>query len=393
MQRANGILVLLTLAAVILLGFIAGKVAEPPQALPTYTPWPTYTPLPTYTALPTRLYTITISKNGVLSTDLSAASFLDISPFTYYPLNLITKKYPRVDGSTSTKPLEDIIVCHIYRISCSWEFSNRIEERHIDMTALSWVLSAYIEVPVGMLPQTEHNGTHQAYENLINGKTDFILVARLPSEDELSDAKASGVKLDAQPVALDAFVMLAHADNPVNTISVEQIRGVYSGKIINWLQLGGVDFPVHAYQREENSGSQELLKSLVMGDIPTIVAPEMIVTTMSGPFNVINGDLGASNVGFSEQGDPNGLGYSVYYYTWFIMGPLQNVKILAVDGVRPTSQTIANRTYPLIADVYVVIRAGEPADSTSVLLRDWLLTKDGQSVVEENGYIPITPPQ
>ena len=301
------------------------------------------------------------------------------------PLHTIGRNYPSVDGSTSTKPLQDLIACRVYNLICRWEIPYRNAEREIQATVNGdLIISGKPSFPVLSL----HSGTHDAYVKLINGDTDFILVARLPSANELAEADVKGVTLDVKPVALDAFVMLVHADNPVDSISLEQIRRIYSGKITNWLQISGINAPINAYQREENSGSQELLKFLVMGDTPTVAAPEMIVHTMMGPFNAIQG---LDDSTFGKPGDPNGIGYSVYYYTWFIMGPLQDVKILVVEGIRPTSKTIADRTYPLISEVYVVIRADEPSDSTAFLLRDWLLTNDGQSVVQQSGYVPITP--
>ena len=382
MQKSNGFLILLALVAVILLGFIAGKVAEPAQAAPTYTPQLTHTPWPIgpyFTPYP---------KYPSQTPVLKVVTF---QPQLVYTPNAITQNYPRVDSSTSARPLNDLIVCHFYKLSCQWEWRvDSRSERYIQFFSYSKVDKELFMVPEALLPLVVNTGTHSAYMNLIDHVKDFIIVARLPSDDELAEAKAKGVTLDAQPVALDAFVMLAHADNPVDTISIDQIRGIYSGRITNWLQIGGLNHPINAYQREENSGSQELLKALVMGNLPTIDAPEMVAYTMAGPFNAIQG---LDDPTFGGPGDPNGIGYSVYYYAWFIMGPLQDVKILAVNGVRPTSKTIANQTYPLLAPVYVVIRNGEPADSTSVLLRDWLLTPEGQRVVEESGYIPITPPQ
>lgn len=371
MQKTNGILVFLMLVAVILLGFIAGKVAEPPQAAPTYTPWPTYTPGPIYEPYPKKT-------PMVLPTLFGGGK---------YPKSTIVSDYPRVDGSTSTEPLQSFILCRIFELRCDWMFDIGYERR-VQITTISSDHKYYFSIPEGMLPNIAHHGTHDAYVNLINGDADFILVARLPSTDELTEAQSKGIALDAQPVALDAFVMFAHASNPVDTVSINQIHGIYSGQVTNWSQVGGLDQPINAYQREGNSGSQELLKALVMGDTPIIDAPEMIAYTMAGPFNAIQG---LDDPNFGEPGDPNGIGYSVYYYTWFIMGPLQDVKILAVDGVRPTSRSIAIRRYPLVSEVYVVIRADEPTTSTALLLRDWLLAHEGQFVVELSGYVPINP--
>ena len=71
------------------------------------------------------------------------------------------------------------------------------------------------------------------------------------------------------------------------------------------------------------------------------------------------------------------------------MLPDENVKLLGIDGVIPTSEAIANGAYSLVTEVYSVIRADMPSDSSAVMLRDWLLSEGGQDVVEESGYVPI----
>jgi phosphate transport system substrate-binding protein len=76
----------------------------------------------------------------------------------------------------------------------------------------------------------QNNGTHSAYVNLIEGNADFILVARLPSEDELQAAQESGVVLDVQAVALDAFVFLVNAENPVDDLALETMFAIKKGK-------------------------------------------------------------------------------------------------------------------------------------------------------------------
>ena len=85
------------------------------------------------------------------------------------------------------------------------------------------------------------HGTSEAYINLINNRADLILVARSPSEDELIQAAKLGVQLDVRPVALDAFVFLLNGKNPVTDLTIEQIRDIYSGQIVNWREVGGPD--------------------------------------------------------------------------------------------------------------------------------------------------------
>jgi phosphate transport system substrate-binding protein len=125
------------------------------------------------------------------------------------------------------------------------------------------------------------------------------------------------------------------------------------------------------------------MQSMVMKDTTMVDAPDMIVKTMLGPFNAIGG-----NAATAQPGDKLGLGYSVYFYA-AVMFDQPQVKRIAVDGVKPDSQTIASRTYPLVAEVYVVTRQGTPAESTAAKYRDWALSPDGQRAVKLSGYVGV----
>ena len=230
------------------------------------------------------------------------------------------------------------------------------------------------------------SGTHNAYINLVAEKVDFILVARPPSIMELEEASDAGVTLDVQAIALDAFVILVHVDNPVESLQVDAVRRIYAGEITDWGAATGqqmMGFEIHAYQRDAQSGSQELMERLVMQGTEMANFPDMILYGMTGPLNTIGGNE-------YSAGDSVGIGYSVYFYATYIF-PHERVKLISINGVLPTSSTIATGAYPLTTEVYAVIRGGTAADDSAVLLRDWLLTQNGQAVVEESGYVPVTP--
>jgi phosphate transport system substrate-binding protein len=290
---------------------------------------------------------------------------------------LIALDYPKVDGSTSAHPLQVFLACRIFAVPCSW-----LESWALDATRRLAPDLSFEESPqlVERINSIWHSGTHGAYVNLIEGNTDFILVARPPSEDELRAAQIRGVVLDEQAVALDAFVFLVNAENTVDDLSLETIRDIYSGAITHWSELeaggqSGAGEEIHTYQRNRNSGSQELMEKLVMRGAAMIDSPDMMLESMMGPINAIGED-------------PLGIGYSVYYYAVFIF-PSEDVKLLGVDGVVPTSNSIADGSYPLTTEVYAVIREEMSPDHTAVLLRNWLLTEDGQAVIKESGYVPI----
>jgi phosphate transport system substrate-binding protein len=107
---------------------------------------------------------------------------------------------------------------------------------------------------------------------------------------------------------------------------------------------------------------------------------------MAGPYNTIGG-----NPATGEGGDRIGLGFSVYYYA-AVMFSNPHVKMIGVDGTRPTSETISSRAYPLAAEVYVVTRKDAAAGSPALKYRDWLRSADGQRVVKQSGYVPVSSP-
>ncbi len=295
----------------------------------------------------------------------------------------IAADYPSVDGSTSAHPLQRTLACELLDTACTW---SAMDSENVQRT----IVPAESATPVAQaVLGIAHSGTHGAYVNLIEGQADVILVAREPSEDELRAAEELGVVLDVRPVALDAFVFLANVENPVESLPVEALRAIYTGEVTTWTELGvrvaaGAegDEPLHAYQRNRNSGIQELMEGLVMRGTAMEDAPNLITNSMLGPLNAIGGDP------WTGDGDRLGLGYSVYYYATF-MFPHEYVKLIGVDGVRPTAETIANRAYPLTTEVHVAVREGTPAESTAILFRDWLLTEDGQRAIARSGYVPI----
>ena len=228
--------------------------------------------------------------------------------------------------------------------------------------------------------ETEHNAlitctkTNRAYERLIEGDADIIFVAQ-PSDEELALAAEKGVEFDMIPFGKEAFVFIVNRDNPLDNITVDQIKGVYSGKITDWSQLGvaGVG-PIVAYQRPKNSGSQTALEAL-MDDTPLIEAPQGVVAWDMGD---IVGNVEYRNL-------PNAIGYSFRFFCTDMMG--SEVKLLSVDGVAPTEANIRNGSYPITSTLYAIRLKGN--DNPNVLaLLEWIQSPQGMALVEKSGYTP-----
>ena len=320
-------------------------------------------------------------------------------------LNFNVLNFPHIDGSTSTQPLAVLIACHCFGAPHKWEGAGQSRPDRSDSGNPFFLRSFYqqqepeaelmefslkataggtaserLALIINHLLATNAS-TNQAYLNLVERRSDVGLLARGPSEEELAFAKSKGVELDVTPCALDAFVFLEHKDNPIRNLTTQQTRDIYTCKITNWKELGGPDLHIIPYQREESSGSQQLMKSLVMKDTP-IVNPR----TIGLPPRLIGRLM--SSVFLELTSEPGGIAYSVYYYERFMSGS-PNTRTIAIDGVEPTSENIASRKYPHISEVYIVTRKEQNNDSSAAKLKAWLLSDEGQAVVGESGYVPV----
>ena len=291
--------------------------------------------------------------------------------------------YPRVDGSTSTAPLGALLAAQV------WGFEGELRrgQQRSYQTSLA---SVFLTFPVAAAPERinefhrkyqahAHQGTGKAYQNLIAGQRDLILVARPPSASESAQAKKTGVTLELRPIARDALVFVVNASNPVENLTTAQLRAIFGGQTRLWRLVGGRDLPILALTRNSNSGSQELMDALLPPAPKTLPAePNTRVDSMG---EVI--DRVASN--------PHAVGYTVFYYERFMTPRPQN-RLLSVNGIAPTPATLADGSYPFVAPVYAVIRGGPKAPQSAVTLRDWLSSAAGQSLIARSGYVPDSPP-
>ncbi len=282
----------------------------------------------------------------------------------------IARQYPRVDGSTSTHPLSVLIACKLQGVAYEWKRPPALERTVFPSRTAHPLLAAKIEETV------KHHGTHEAYLSLIGDRTDLILVAREPSARELEAAHVAGVVLDVKPVALDALVFVLNTRNPVENLTRDQIREIFGAPgTRSWITLGGPDAAIEPFQREPDSGSQELMEKLVMKGSPMRNEHEVPrIYTMAGAVN---------KVAAREYG----IAFSIYYYVTN-MAPDEHVRMIAIDGVRPTAATITSRAYPLTSEVFAVVRKGLPQGSPAASLLAWLQTGEGQAAVRESGYVP-----
>ncbi len=222
----------------------------------------------------------------------------------------------------------------------------------------------------------QYNNTPDGYKLLAEKQTD-IFIGVYPSDEQRAYAKECNTTFEYTPIGSEAFVFFVHKDNPIDNLTTEQIQGIYSGEITNWREVGGKNEKIAAFQRNEGSGSQSMLKRF-MGDKPIMEAPkELVNDLMVGIIERVSNYKSKSNsIGFSFR----------YYVEGIIKNP--DIKMLSVDGFAPTAENIKNGSYPIVTPIYAVTYE-EKTNENVDKLKEWILSEEGQYIIEETGYVGL----
>lgn len=212
-------------------------------------------------------------------------------------------------------------------------------------------------------------GSSSGIENVLAGTSDIGTSSRdLKKEEE-------GKGLVDTPLAYDGIAVIVNPSNPVDDLSLEQLRDIFAGRITNWKELGGEDLGIDLVNRDEASGTREAFKKIVMGedahfDRSAVVLPgtgqvrDVVATT--------KGAVGYIGVGFVEPRFTN-----------------TRVKKLSVDGVLPTSETVISKEYPIARTLHFFTK-GQPTGLAKRYIEYVLSDAVQQGAVIEAGFVPVT---
>lgn len=249
----------------------------------------------------------------------------------------ITDNIPQMDGATALYPIYSSYVEALYPKECV-KFEGK------DFTIDSKI---------------QKTGTTVAFQKVIDGETDIVFCAQ-PSKKQLEYAKSKNVELELVPIGKEAFVFIVNKNNKVDNLSIEQIKDIYTGKIVNWKNVGGENKPVIALQRAEGSGSQTAMLAFMNG------------TEMKKSYQTIVGRK---------------IGYSFRYYVESIVND-GNIKMLSINGVEPNIENIRNDKYPIVDNFYMIYRKDNTNENIETI-KEFVLSEKGQRIIEDTGYISV----
>lgn len=302
--------------------------------------------------------------------------------------------FPVVSALGDSYPVLDQVICSLYGFQCLWvPDENGFHRLEVGLPLGEFQDENRREQLFSVLKHLGGaGGRTQAYDDLAAGYLDLIVITSPPPQKEVDYAASLGVTFDLQPVALDGLVLAVNEANPVSMLTLDQVRALYAHQITTWTELG-VQAPL------ADDPANTILFPADWGDVYYPLSMERRVLPQAeldpNTYPWTHSPLGVFTTLRDISVNPPGIGYTGFYNATTVE-PRPHVKLLGIDGVYPTRAAIADRSYPLTYEVYVVIRAGMLPDSPAVILRDWLLTPDGQAVVAQSGMIPLAgniPPQ
>lgn len=243
---------------------------------------------------------------------------------------------PKIDGAAALFPLMSSFVYSLYP-------ENSVHYVDKDFTSDSAL---------------QYHNTRGAYKGLAEKDIDIAICAT-PNNEQIEYAASKGVEFELTPIGKEAFVFFVNKNNKVDNLSMDNLKDIYKGNIVNWNQVGGQSRSINVLKRNEGSGSQTALEKLI---------GEGIKFSSFNPF-------GAS------------IGFSFRYYVEGLTEH-SNIKLLSLDGVYPSKENVQNDTYPIISNLYAVTRKGETNQNVQKVL-DFILSPTGQEIVNETGYVSL----
>lgn len=217
-------------------------------------------------------------------------------------------------------------------------------------------------------------GSGIGIEELLAGRADLAAASRRLHDDEIARFKKVYGSLPLEiPVAMDGIAFYVHNSNHVAHLSIEELRGILSGRIRNWSKVGGPDRPVIVFDRDLESGTREMVTELVLGGTEITAAARRVATTGT-LVEAVSRTPGAIGYG--------GIAYARGAYV---------VKIVDPEGKKaifPSVQTVSEGSYPLARRLYFYVNPRSWTPAVQRFVR-WVLSEEAQEITLFVGYFPL----
>lgn len=204
-------------------------------------------------------------------------------------------------------------------------------------------------------------GSSSGIQAVAEGRCDIGLASRDLKAEETAD-------LQGTIVAIDGIGIIVNPDNPVTDLTIEQIGKIYSGKITNWKEIGGIDAPIVCIGREASSGTRDGFEEVTGTKDKCKYSQELTST---------------GDVVQTVSGNPNAIGYAS------VASANDTVKMISVEGVKPTTETIQNGGYKVQRNFVLVTKKDTPLSKAAQGFFDFATSPQADSLITKAGAVPV----
>ena len=223
---------------------------------------------------------------------------------------------------------------------------------------------SFMSANPGVEIDMQGGGSSVGVKSAGQGTSDIGTASREVKSEEFTDFPDLVVTV----IARDGIAIVVNGDVTVDSLSIEQVRGIFAGEITNWDEVGGLDQAIFVVSREESSGTRDTFQELVMGK-DALIANTAILQPSNGAVRT------------AVATTP----YAIAYLSFGYLD--ETVKKLSVDGVAPTEENVANGSYPVVRSLNMLTK-GAPEGVVKSFL-DFILSDAGQTIVKAEGYLPL----
>lgn len=232
---------------------------------------------------------------------------------------------------------------------------------HTIGSILSEIAKPYETAHPGVKIDVKENATWRGIADVRQGTADIGMVARSMKADEKD--------LLASTIAKDGISVTIHRDNPVKSLTNQQIVNIYTGKIKNWQQVGGKNQPILVIHRSEGVAALEpflsyfkLEKSAIRADVVVTETDELVQAMVGKP----------QAIGFSSIG---------------VVESIKDIKLLPINGVAPTNENVSSGKFPITRPLNVVTK--NPPSALVKEFIDFSLSQEAQAIVKQKKFAPV----
>lgn len=203
---------------------------------------------------------------------------------------------------------------------------------------------------------------------IIDGTADIGMSSRRAKLSEVTSARAKGVTMKPTIVSYDGMAVIINASSPVTDLRLRQVEQIFTGDVKDWSAVGPMSGKISVYTRNTASGTYQDFKSLAMKKRDYASSSQKLA--------------GNEQIASEVAMNPNGIGYVGLAYT-----KTPGIKVVRIDGILPNAETVNAKTYPLARPNFFYTNG--PAEGISAKFIDFVLSADGQKIVETVGFIPL----